>query len=51
MHRVNLVKENAKRLGISIIEVDVRDACGYDSKYENKFDKILLDVPCMGLGV
>lgn len=50
-HRVNLVKENAKRLGISIIEVDVRDACGYDSKYENKFDKILLDVPCMGLGV
>lgn len=50
-HRVNLVKENAKRLGISIIEVDVRDACGYASKYENKFDKILLDVPCMGLGV
>ena len=50
-HRVNLVKENAKRLGISIIEVDARDACGYDSKYENKFDKILLDVPCMGLGV
>lgn len=50
-HRVNLVKENAKRLGISIIEIDARDACRYDSKYENKFDKILLDVPCMGLGV
>lgn len=50
-HRVNLVKENSKRLGISIIEIDARDACRYDSKYENKFDKILLDVPCMGLGV
>lgn len=50
-HRINLVKENAKRLGISIIEADKKDACKYDSKYENKFDKILLDVPCMGLGV
>lgn len=50
-HRVNLVEQNAKRLGISIIETHEKDACEYDSKYENKFDKILLDVPCMGLGV
>lgn len=50
-NRVRLVEENAKRLGISIIEVSTKDACKYDSKYENKFDKILLDVPCMGLGV
>lgn len=50
-HRVDLVEENAKRLGINIIEAIKKDACKYDSKYENKFDKILLDVPCMGLGV
>lgn len=50
-HRVNLVKESAKRLGISIIEANVKDSSKYDAKYENKFDKILLDVPCMGLGV
>ena len=50
-HRVNLVEENAKRLGVSIIELDTKDACEYDSKYDSKFDKILLDVPCMGLGV
>lgn len=50
-HRVKLVEENAHRLETSIIEVETKDACKYDSKYENKFDKILLDVPCMGLGV
>lgn len=50
-HRVELVEENAKRLGISIIRANKKDACEYDENYENKFDKILLDVPCMGLGV
>ncbi|MBO5478365.1 MAG: 16S rRNA (cytosine(967)-C(5))-methyltransferase RsmB [Clostridia bacterium] len=50
-HRVNLVKENASRLGISIIEATSKDALEYEEKYDRLFDKILLDVPCMGLGV
>ena len=50
-HRVELVKQNAKRLGISNIETEVNDASIYNEKYLNQFDKILLDVPCMGIGV
>lgn len=50
-HRTNLVKENAKRLGINIIETKIQDSSVYNEKYYQKFDKILLDVPCLGLGV
>ena len=50
-HRINLIKENAKRLGIDIINANVNDATKYDEKYKEKFDKILLDVPCLGIGV
>ena len=50
-HRVKLVEENAKRLGIHIIEAELQDATQYLEKYKNYFDKILLDVPCLGIGV
>lgn len=50
-HRVNLVKQNAQRLGIKIIDSKTNDATQFKPEYEEKFDKILLDVPCLGLGV
>lgn len=50
-HRTKLVEQNAKRLGIDIIKTQVKDASIYDEKLEEKFDKILLDVPCLGIGV
>ena len=50
-HRTKLVEQTTKRLGINIIETKVQDASKFDEKYENKFDKILLDVPCLGIGV
>ena len=50
-HRLNLIKQNAKRLGISIIETKILDATKYYKEYEAKFDKVLLDVPCLGIGV
>lgn len=50
-HRVKLVQDNARRLGIDIIEVNCEDATIYKQEYEEMFDKILLDVPCLGLGV
>ena len=49
--RIKLVEQNANRLGINIIHTKVNDATKYDEKYFEKFDKILLDVPCLGLGV
>ena len=50
-HRLNLIQQNAKKLGISIIETKILDATKYYKEYEAKFDKILLDVPCLGIGV
>ena len=50
-HRVNLVDKAAKRLGINIIDAECQDATIYNEKYKEKFDKILLDVPCLGIGV
>ena len=50
-HRTNLVEKNAKRLGIEIIKTNTNDASIYKEEYKEKFDKILLDVPCLGIGV
>ena len=50
-HRIRLVEENAKRLGINIIHTKCQDATLYKEEYKEKFDKILLDVPCSGSGV
>ena len=50
-HRLKLIEQNANRLGIDIIKIEAKDATQMDEKLIKKFDKILLDVPCMGLGV
>lgn len=50
-HRVKLVEENARRLKIDIIETSVQDMTVLKEEYIGKFDKILLDVPCLGVGV
>ena len=50
-HRTKLVEKNAKRLGIDIITTQVKDASIYNENLNEKFDRILLDVPCLGIGV
>lgn len=50
-NRTKLVDATAKRLGINIIETNTKDSTVYEEYYKEKFDKILLDVPCLGLGV
>ncbi|MFN3698898.1 MAG: 16S rRNA (cytosine(967)-C(5))-methyltransferase RsmB [Dictyoglomus sp.] len=49
--RVNLINENARRLGISIIETMIEDVLNLPSSLDGVFDKVLLDAPCSGLGV
>ncbi len=49
--RIKLVEENAKRLGIAIINTKIEDATQFNENYIKKFDKILIDVPCLGIGV
>ncbi len=50
-HRIKLVEENAKRLGINIIETSEQDATTLNEEFIQKFDKVLIDVPCLGFGV
>lgn len=49
-HKINLINESANRLGIDIIDADVRDA--QDSKSAiPQCDRLLCDVPCSGFGI
>ena len=49
--KMKALRENAKRLGISIIEPLVRDLReDLGETFRGVFDGILLDVPCSGLG-
>ena len=45
------INENAKRLGIKIIEPLLLDARQIGENFFNKADKVLVDAPCSGLGV
>ncbi|MCC7429472.1 16S rRNA (cytosine(967)-C(5))-methyltransferase RsmB [bacterium] len=47
--KLDLIKSNIKRLNLENIQVSCADAMEF--KTEKPFDKILLDVPCTGLGV
>ncbi|MBO6303527.1 MAG: 16S rRNA (cytosine(967)-C(5))-methyltransferase RsmB, partial [Selenomonadaceae bacterium] len=50
-HKLTKINENAKRLGIDIIETKELDGREIGNAYENKADKVLVDAPCSGLGV
>ena len=56
--RLELVRENCHRLGVSIVHTSVGDVRRFTSVAEARktlgasaFDRILLDAPCSGLGV
>lgn len=48
--RVGLIKSGAERLGLDIVKAETADAAVYNPEI-GKFDCILCDVPCSGLGV
>lgn len=50
-HKMPLIHSAQKRLGLSVIKTEVHDASVYNNKFVQKFDRILLDVPCSGWGV
>lgn len=50
-HRLKNVNESSERLGINIIKTEVGDAACENPELLNCADKILLDVPCSGLGI
>ena len=50
-HRVELMKQNAKRLGLDNLRCAVRDACETKEDMICGMDAVLIDAPCSGLGV
>ncbi|QCJ42011.1 16S rRNA (cytosine(967)-C(5))-methyltransferase RsmB [Bacillus sp. S3] len=51
-HKVKLINDNARRLGLSNIKTNVSDSRRIQEKFKDEsFNRILLDAPCSGLGV
>lgn len=50
-NKLGLIRENIERLGLTNIELDCFDASVYRADFEGKFDYVLVDAPCSGLGV
>lgn len=50
-HKLNLIEQNCKRLGIKIIETQLFDAAKVDNTLFGKADGVLVDAPCSGLGL
>lgn len=50
-HKLDLVKENADRLGINIVETQLFDAYELDKELEDRVDYCIVDAPCSGLGI
>ena len=48
-HKAELIKEGADRLGLTNVEVQVRDAS--EDKEDVEADFVLVDAPCSGLGL
>lgn len=50
-HKIKLIEANARRLGIENCTARVQDATQFCAEFESRFDVVLSDVPCSGLGV
>lgn len=50
-HKRKLMEEGAKRLGIAIMTTAVKNGKEFDPDLEGRFDLVMADVPCSGLGI
>ena len=50
-NKLGALEKQAKRLGISCIDIEEHDAKTVNEKYISAADKVICDVPCSGLGV
>ncbi|MGN1097799.1 MAG: SAM-dependent methyltransferase, partial [Clostridia bacterium] len=49
-HKIGLIENNAARLGVRV-KAMVNDACVFNEDFENKFQRVIVDAPCSGLGI
>ncbi|OON95216.1 MAG: 16S rRNA (cytosine(967)-C(5))-methyltransferase [Epulopiscium sp. Nele67-Bin005] len=50
-HKTELIQKNADRLNLKSIKIIVNNGINFNKSWEDSFERILLDVPCSGLGV
>ena len=50
-HKLKLIKASCKRLGLTNVEVEEFNGLSLDRESIGKFDYVLADVPCSGLGI
>lgn len=50
-HKLKLIQNTVDRLGLTNVEVEKFDALKLDENSIDKFDYVLTDVPCSGLGI
>lgn len=50
-NKLNLISDSAKRLCLNNIKLSDIDACDFQENWKDMFDRVLVDVPCSGLGV
>lgn len=50
-HKIELIENSAKRLGIDIIDPCEKDALEFYDEDVEKFDRVIVDAPCSGFGI
>lgn len=50
-HKKTLIEKGAARLGLDCVRAETRDASLPEPAWRERFDRIIADLPCSGLGV
>lgn len=50
-HKIDLINNNCRRLGISIVDAKLKDAQILMEEYIDFADRVLVDAPCSGIGL
>lgn len=51
VHKLELIRSNSERLGLTNIELDILDATKECKELIEVGDRVLIDVPCSGIGI
>ena len=50
-HKVSLIENGARRLGLENITAQLQDAAEFQSQWQERMDVVIADVPCSGYGI